>query len=504
MYALSSVKNLSLEKSNRCSRSSNFSSKSRRSRGVILTLHGWDKLQAAKVQAEFDENYGNRFTLEELSERTSLGLNTINKVLKRTKPVDKQSLQYAFRTFGLELSKSDYTHPTSPFEEWETRQENPQQDWGEAADVSQFYGREEELFQLRQWSVEEHCRLVALQGIGGIGKSTLAVKLALQIQTEFEIVVWRSLRNAPPLEELLESIVSFVLRVRGEDPVMPNSVEGRLSKLMECLRSSRCLLILDNAETILSSGERAGQCREGYEGYSQLLQTVGDVPHQSCLLLTSREKPRAIALLEGEKSKVRSLALKGLKAEKGRELFQQKGRFAGSEAEWSQLSKHYGGNPLALKLVAAATQELFNGTIGEVLKYAQQGVLVFEHIHDLLEGQFNRLSAVEQEVMCWMAISRKPVSLAELEKNIVTVASKRKLIEAMNSLLIRSLIEKDGEYFWVQPVVMEYVIERSVEQGCTEIETQQIEHLKSQTLVKAQAKDYVRELQEIKLWRASA
>lgn len=504
MYALSSVENLYEEKSNRRSATAQPPSKSRRNRGVILTIHGWDKFHAAKAQAEFDENYGNRFTLEELSDRTSLALHTINKVLKRTESVDKQSLQYAFRAFGLELSKSDYTHPTSPFEEWKTRQENPQQDWGEAADVSVFYGREEELFQLRKWSIEEHCRLVALLGMGGIGKSTLAVKLALQIQTEFEIVVWRSLCNAPPLEELLESILFFLLRARGEEPLIPSSLNGRLSKLMECLRSSRCLLILDNVETILSSGERAGQCREGYEGYSQLLQIVGEVPHQSCVLLTSREKPRAIALLEGEKTKVRSLSLKGLKTEQGRELFQQKGQFAGSEAEWSLLSKHYGGNPLVLKLVAAATQELFNGTIAEIFKYAQQGVLVFEYIRDLLEGQFNRLSAVEQEVMYGMAISREPISLAELEKNIVTVASKRKLLEAMNSLLIRSLIEKDGEYFWVQPVVMEYVTQRLVEQGGSEIETQQIEHLRSHTMFKAQAKDYVRQLQEIRLWRASA
>jgi hypothetical protein len=504
MYALSSVENLYEEKSNRRSVNSKSPSKARRIRGVILTFHGWDKFQSAKAQAEFNENYGNRFTLEELSDRTSLALHTITKVLRRTESVDKQSLQYAFRAFGLELSKSDYTQPMSSFEELKTRQENPQQDWGEAADVSQFYGREEELFQLRQWSVEEHCRLVTLLGIGGIGKSTLAVKLALQVKTEFEIVVWRSLRNAPPLEELLESILSFVLRARGEDLVIPRTLDGKLSKLMECLRSSRCLLILDNAETILSSGARAGQCRDGYEGYSQLLQSVGEVPHQSCLLLTSREKPSVIALLEGEKSKVRSLALKGLKAEQGREVFQQKGQFAGSEAEWSQLSKHYGGNPLALKLVAAATQELFNGTIASLFKYAQQGVLVVEHLRDLLEGQFNRLSAVEQEVMYWMGISQEPVSFAELEKDIPTVASKRKLLEAMNSLLIRSLIEKDGEYFWVQPVVMEYVTQRLLEQGSSEIETQPIEPLRSHTLVKVQAKDYVRELQEIRLWRASA
>ncbi len=46
--------------------------KARRYRGVILTIQGWDKFQAAKIQAEFDENVGDRFTLEELSERMSV------------------------------------------------------------------------------------------------------------------------------------------------------------------------------------------------------------------------------------------------------------------------------------------------------------------------------------------------------------------------------------------------------------------------------------------------
>lgn len=82
---------------------------SKRRRGVILTLKGWDKFQAAKTQVEFDENGGDSFSLEELSDRTRLALHTISRILARLEPVDKSSLQFAFAAFNLELCKEDYT-----------------------------------------------------------------------------------------------------------------------------------------------------------------------------------------------------------------------------------------------------------------------------------------------------------------------------------------------------------------------------------------------------------
>ncbi|NJR65962.1 MAG: ATP-binding protein [Leptolyngbyaceae cyanobacterium CRU_2_3] len=59
-----------------------------------------------------------------------------------------------------------------------------QQDWGEAMDVSQFYGRVEELTQLMQWVRQDGCRLVAVQGMGGIGKSSLSIKAGQQLAME--------------------------------------------------------------------------------------------------------------------------------------------------------------------------------------------------------------------------------------------------------------------------------------------------------------------------------
>jgi WD40 repeat protein/transcriptional regulator with XRE-family HTH domain len=471
--------------------------KTKRYRGVILSVQGWNKLQAGKIQAEFNENAGDRFTLEELSERTGLSLNTIAKVLGRTEPVDKQSLQWAFRAFGLELSKNDYARPNAAIEEAEAtvQGKQPQPDWGSAIDTSLFCGRREELVRLKQWVLEERCRLVLLLGIGGIGKSTLAAKLVQHIQAEFEVVVWRSLQNAPPFEEWLETVLPVLLRAQGKDIAVPSRLNGKLLKLMQGLHSCRCLLILDNAETILSAGQ-TGQYRAGYEGYGQLFKDIGEASHQSCLLLTSREKPREIVPLKGEKSKVRSLRLLGLNPEAGRELFRHRGTFAGTESQWERLVEHYGGNPLALKLVAAATQELFNGRIVEILNYVQQGLAVFDDIRDLLQRQFDRLSEIEQEMIFWLAINREPVSLFELSEDVVTTTSKRRLPDAIRSLLRRSLIEKEGERFFLQPVVLEHVTNQLVDCAVREIATQAPERLKTHALIKAQAKDYVRQMQK--------
>ncbi|MDJ0594135.1 MAG: NACHT domain-containing protein [Pleurocapsa sp. MO_226.B13] len=472
---------------------------SRRSRGVILTLKGWDKLRAAKTEAEFEDNSGERFSLEELSDRTCLSLHTVSRILRRAEPVDKSSLQSAFAAFGLELCKSDYTRPIASCKDLEARQAFPMYNWGEAPDTSIFYNRYQEMSQLRHWVLEERYRLVTLLGISGIGKSTLAVKLGLQVQDEFEVVVWRSLQNSPLVEDELTSILQFLRWALQKKMEIPQNFEGKLSKLIECLINHRCLLILDNFDTILSSNSQVGQYRPGYEGYGQLLKLIGEVPHNSCVLLTSREKPREILPLEGEKTKVKCLQLGGLDPTEGRKLFQQKGQFTATEQEWEVLIKHYGGNPLVLKIVAAGTRELFNGRIAQLLDYLKQGAFIFEEIGDLLEFQFQRLSVVEKEVIYWLAIKREPVSLDELAADLVTSFSKRQLPQAIKSLLQRSLIEKSGKHFFLQPVVMGYTTQRLVEQICQELVEEKrisLPLFKTHALIKATSKDHIRDTQK--------
>jgi class 3 adenylate cyclase len=81
----------------------------KRRRGVILTLPGWQRLQAAKHQSEIQENSGNPYTLEDLRDRTNLSLHTLAKIQRRQVAVDRYSLERYFSAFDLTLDASDYT-----------------------------------------------------------------------------------------------------------------------------------------------------------------------------------------------------------------------------------------------------------------------------------------------------------------------------------------------------------------------------------------------------------
>lgn len=362
-------------------------------------------------------------------------------------------------------------------------------DWGEAIDASVFYGRTEELATLQHWVTTERCRLVTLLGMGGMGKTTLSVKLAELVQEAFNTVIWRSLRDAPSLTELLTTLIKFLSN--QQDFSLPECTGEKLSCLIELLRESRCLLILDNFDAVLQSGKAAGTYRPEYEGYGELLKRVGEIAHQSCVVLTSREKPQEISALEGEALPVRSLSLLGVDAIAGQNILRVKG-LVSELADTITLVEHYQGNPLALKIAATSIRDLFAGDIAQFL---DQGTVAFSGISNLLKQQVDRLSDLETQVMDWLAIHREPVFIAELRTDLVPEPSCSKLMAVLESLQSRSLIVSSTIGFTLQPVLMETITEWLIERVSDEIITESPHRLLTHALVKAQAKDYIRDSQ---------
>jgi WD40 repeat protein/transcriptional regulator with XRE-family HTH domain len=382
----------------------------------------------------------------------------------------------------IRLSSTEMTRDAAPVE-------GPRVEWGEALDVPSFYGREGELSTLAQWVVQERCRVVSVLGMGGMGKSALVTSAMRRMAVHFQVVIFRSLRDAPTCETLVEDC----LKVLTPQPLVSADFEHRLSLLLEHLRAQRVLLVLDNLESLLLEGEMLG-LRAGYEGYARLLRSVAETAHQSCLLLTSREKPAELRAMEGRKTLVRSLRLLGLGASACEQLLTEH-ELVGSAQERARLGERYEGNPLALQIVAETITDLFAGAIGPFLA---QDTLVFGSISDLLDEQFARLSDRERMLLLWLAIVREPMSLEELRAMLVGALPMGQVLEAVDGLRRRSLIEhgqRPGS-FTLQSVVLEYVSTYLVAQSSREIEQGQLALLIQYGLCQAQAKDYVRQTQQ--------
>ncbi len=363
-------------------------------------------------------------------------------------------------------------------------------DWYEIPHVDHVYGRGREYETLQQWIVQNACRMISITGSGGIGKTVLVAKATEDIKEHFSFVFWRTLQNAPLLETILEKCILFLSAQRITD--LPKDIDGQISLLIQFLQEQSCLLVLDNVETILQSGDSAGKFREGYEGYAQLLQRIGMSQHQSCLLLTGREKPQEVRRLEDKEGPVRSLQLFGLQQVSVKELLKDKDLY-GSEEDWERLIRFYSGNPLALKIVVESIHDIFSGNIARFLESAE---MVFGDLQKLLQQQFQRLSKQEQACMYWLAIEREPISVDSLGQKLALNVSKGQLFDTLGSLLRRSLVERDlTGHFSLQPMVLEYVTDRLVAKVVDEMSKERIGLLGQHALIEAQAKDYIRSSQ---------
>ncbi|NEO52686.1 MAG: AAA family ATPase [Okeania sp. SIO3B5] len=335
--------------------------------------------------------------------------------------------------------------PTTPTNS-DNIQPEKRHDLTDAPKLRNFHNRTNELATLKQWILTENTCIVTITGLSDIGKTTLTRQLVADIQDNFDRVLWRSHRKFPTLNALKTNLIEFF---------SPPQPKQNLS-ILDYLCFHRCLIILDDFQETLTTGEFVGTYIPEYKNYGKFIKEIARSPHNSCLLLLSWEKPTEIANLETENCHCQTLQLQGL-GKLATELLKAKNLT--DEDRWLEFINLYSGNPLWLNIIASTIQDLFNGKVAQFLSYSH---LFLGDLEPILHEHYQRLSKSEKLVMQWLAnqeiggnICSKPPEISANNDFLGAIQSLRK------RGLIKKNVSKEGSIFTLEPVIKQYVKNQS-------------------------------------------
>ncbi|MBD2481190.1 NB-ARC domain-containing protein [Planktothrix sp. FACHB-1365] len=360
-----------------------------------------------------------------------------------------QTVNHSFNICGESRHPPDIPNSYQQNENsYNTKQSKNQcYDLSEMPDLGAFYGRTPELETLTNWILQQRCRLIAITGISGIGKTALTVQLVQQIKHEFEFVIWCNLDSSPTLADFQTNLIEFFSQSEELDLSAPHP---KSLPLIKYLQKHRCLVVLNNIHNLFSSGELAGKYKLGYEDYRTLFKQIKELSHQSCLLLMGWEQPRIVTEVKCENSVIRTLQLTGLDIVAVREIFRDYGLVEIDDIE--EIIQRYQGNPFWLKSIANLIQEL-GGCATEVL--LNETLLLPEEVKESLQQQCDRLSETEKQVLSLLVAENNPVNLVKLLENSRILSSD--LLNSIQSLLRRCLIEQQGNCYTILPLIKQYL-----------------------------------------------
>jgi hypothetical protein len=357
-------------------------------------------------------------------------------------------------------------------------------DWGEAPPTKLLLDRRTEISTIQQWISQEQTQLITILGLGGIGKTALATKIAQTLSTDFEHIIWRSLREAPSVEKIISDTIKHL--TQHQSLQLPLDLSDQIELLIQHLNDHRCLIILDNIESILPYTPQAAN------NYEKLFRRIGQASHQSCLILTSREQPHSLRQIQS--NTIRTLQLTGL--QQASQLLTDRG-ITGTDQEIHWLINKYQGNPLALEIVTEIIKNLY----GSIYSFSQAPGFVVGGIKPLLTSQFDRLTPAETSVIYWLAIHREPVTIPTLTTDSLEEDHEDlDITAALSSLRDRGLLQANNLHtipnFTLQNVIMEYATDRLIKSIAQEFTNHQFHLLRTHAIMQATAKEYIRNTQK--------
>lgn len=311
-----------------------------------------------------------------------------------------------------------------------------------APQIIDFYDRENELATISNWVFKQNTRLIAVLGLGGIGKTTL-VKRFIDLNLEqFEVVIWKSLKFPKSLDLWLNDLLNTCQKEPKE------STDNKIQQFLEVLSNHKCLIVLDDFQNLFAVGQMAGNYQPEYSSYQHFLKLIAEIQHWSHFILISQEKSAEMNYINQENSPIQCLELSGFKAI---DFLKNKGLQDGER--WLELIQLYEGNPLYLTDIAVLIKDVFDGKVNDFL--AENSLVITKKMQSHLKQIFGRCSPLAQQIALELSKVAQPLSREELKNNLDLSASD--LINGLQSLQQRYLIQREQNRFQLSSIFKAYI-----------------------------------------------
>ena len=301
--------------------------------------------------------------------------------------------------------------------------------------TTRFIGRARELAEVVELLARNDVRLLTLTGVGGSGKTRLALQAAAELADGYEDGVWWV-----PLAALLDP--ELVLDQAGQ-------ALGATESLQSAIAGKRLLLVLDNFEQVVAAGP-------------QVAELVRSLPELN-ILVTSREPLHVTPEQE--------YAVLPLEESEAIDLFHARARAVvpdfGAEEVVAEICDRLDHLPLAVELAAARVRAL---PPEQMLTHLEQRLpFLVGGPHDVPERQRTLRATIAWSYELLSSEEQAGFGRLGVFAGGCTLEAARR-VDAADLDLLQSLVEKsllrhaDARYFMLE-TVREYALERLEEIG---------------------------------------